>query len=182
MLVSKRRGDDGDLNLLPVLNLVSILIPFTLMTTNFVQLAVIDTTVPALAAAGAQPDEDAAEPLTLTLFLTEQGIGVAGADAIVYGASPPEAEGAMRPPTLPCASGVCSSAESYDWKGLTGLLSRIKDANPDEEDVLIVPERRVSYEVIVRAMDASRDDPSARAPDGGPRRLFPHVVLAQGAL
>lgn len=182
MLVSKRRGDDGTLNLLPVLNLVSILIPFTLMTTNFVQLAVIDTTVPALASDGASPEDEAAEPLTLTLFLSERGLGVAGADAIVYGEHPPEAEGATRPPTLPCATGVCSSAESYDWRGLTALLARIKDANPDEEDVLIVPDRRVPYEVIVRAMDASREDPAARGPDGGPRRLFPHVVLAQGAL
>lgn len=182
MLVSKRREDDGSVNLLPIMNLVSILIPFMLMTTNFVQLAVIDTTVPALAAKGERAEDEPAEPLTLTLYVTSQGIGVGGADAIVYGASPPDGEGANRPPTLPCPGGVCSMADSYDWRGLTGLLSRIKDANPDETDVLIVPERRIPYEVIVRAMDASREDPDARGPDGRARALFPKVVLAQGAL
>lgn len=182
MLVSKRREDDGSVNLLPIMNLVSILIPFLLMTTSFFQLAVIPTRAPALSSEGQSADEEEAQPITLTLYVTERGIGVAGADAVVYGASPPEGEGATRPPTLPCPGGLCSGVDSYDWSGLTATLSRVKDANPTVDDVLIVPERRIPYEVVIRAMDASREDRGARGPDGKARALFPSVVLAQGAL
>lgn len=182
MLASRRRGQEGgELSILPVMNLVSILIPFLLMTTQFVELAGIDTLVPALASPGEAPPEDE-EALTLVLLLTSRGVTVLGADAVVYPSGAPPEPPRERAPTLPCAGGACASAASYDWRGLTALLARVKDAWPEEEELLLVPDADLPYELVVRAMDASREDPSARGLDGRPRRLFPKVVLASGVL
>lgn len=173
MRTARRDRSSPAMNLLPVLNLISLLIPLFLLSSQFVHLAVIDTTLPG------PGQEDAA--LALVLFVTERGLAVSGADAIVYprGGAPGPADPSA--PTLPCASGYCREVSDYDWRGLTRLLSRIKDRYPQEEELVIVPDARVPYEVIIAAMDAARVDTGARGADGRPRSLFPQVVLADGA-
>ncbi len=180
MKPAPRRGGEGEISILPVMNLVSILIPFLLMTTQFVHLSAIDTLAPVLAAPG-DPAEGSEDAVTLLVILGSRGITIAGADPVVYPQGAPAEAPLSRPPTLPCA-GACTSVDSYDWRGLTATLSRIKDAWPEEEDLLLLPEDDLPYEVIVAAMDASRADRGARGLDGRPRALFPRVVLASGPL
>lgn len=177
-----------ELNLIPIMNLVSILIPFLLMAASFVHLAVIDSTLPAIGPPQeTPPDEDDEPPLQLSLVVTGKGFTVAGADAVL---SPESAEGAapVAPvegeedqPTIPCKDPNCANPESYDYEELTRLLGLIKDEYPDDENVIMVPESRIPYEVIVKTMDASREDSTASGEDGKPRTLFPFVVIAGGA-
>ena len=81
----RERGDQVEeaLDLVPIMNLVTILIPFLLMAAQFVHLAVIDSTLPAIG----QPTEVEEEPpdkppLVLTVALTDRGFTVTGADAV----------------------------------------------------------------------------------------------------
>ena len=48
MAVKRRTQETEELNLVPIMNLVTILIPFLIMAAQFVQLAVIDSTLPAI--------------------------------------------------------------------------------------------------------------------------------------
>ena len=57
----------------------------------------------------------------------------------------------------------------------------IKDEYPDEENVILVPDGHIKYEVLVKTMDSSRDDPAKPGADGNSRLLFPFVVIAGGA-
>ncbi len=181
MKAPARRGGDGEISILPVMNLVSILIPFLLMTTQFVQLSAIDTLAPVLAAPG-DPSDATSDAVTLLVVLSDRGVDVSGADAIVYPEGAPAEPPRTRPPSHPCRGGRCVDVGSYDWSGLTATLARIKDAYPEEEELLILPDDALAYEIIVAAMDASRADPGARGLDGRPRPLFPKVVLASGPL
>lgn len=181
MKPAPRRGGDGEISILPVMNLVSILIPFLLMTTQFVQLSAIDTLAPVLASPG-EPDEADQDAVTLLVLVTARGITVSGADPVVYPQGAPTGPLRERAPTLPCRAGGCAGVDSYDWRGLTQTLSRVKDAYPEEQQLLLLPDDDLAYELIVAAMDASRVDPTARALDGKPRQLFPKVVLASGPL
>lgn len=177
MRVSARREHDGRLSILPIMNLVSILIPFLLMTAQFAQISAIETLAPVLPSPGT-PDDASDEPITLLVQLSRRGIQIVGAEAVFQSGQ----QGAADNPTIPCRGGSCSGADSYDWGALTAALSRIKDAFPEEDQILLLPAEDVPYEAIVRAMDASRADPSARGLDGRPRPLFPRVVLASGPL
>ncbi len=159
------------LSLLPVMNLVSILIPMLLMSAQVVHLAVIDSTLPGIEE---ESDEPVEPGLKLSLLITDQGITVAGSEALL-----PNSEG--EGPTLPCSGDPCAGPESYDYYALTELLGQVKDEHPDEATVILVPESRVPYEVIVGVMDAAREDPETIGPDGTPRPLFPNVVVAGGA-
>ena len=184
MAVKRRDQDNPELNLVPIMNLVTILIPFLIMAAEFVQLAVIDSTLPAIGPP--QPVEDQPEkpPLNLSLALTEKGITVLGADAVLYPDGAPQlAEGEERPPTIPCKSGdECKSVDDYDWKALTAKLNGIKDEYPDDENVILVPDNDLRYEIIVKTMDVSRNDPDRTGDDDKPRTLFPYVVVAGGAM
>lgn len=176
----KRLGEAEELNLVPIMNLVTILIPFLLMAAQFISLAVIDSTLPAIGPpqpADAQPDED--PPLSLSVLITDEGFTVKGngIDEII-GAT--EEEGEEAGPTIPCSVQGCPTPDAYNVTELTRMLVEIKalPGNDEEENVILVPEPKIAYEVLVLTMDATRQDP-ARPGDEG--LLFPFVVIAGGA-
>jgi biopolymer transport protein ExbD len=149
-----------DLDLVPIMNLVTILIPFLLLAAQFVTFAAIDTSLPST---GAPPPDDPTE-LQLTVSITSEGFLVTGRDASLG------ATGIA----LPCVPAGCAAPESYDADGLASVARELKGRHPDEDQVVVVPESHIPYEVLVRAMDAAREDRSA----GAPRPLFPTVVIA----
>jgi hypothetical protein len=178
MAVSRRTQEVPELNLIPIMNLVTILIPFLIMAAQFVQLAVIDSTLPAIGPPQPQEETPDKPPLKLSLAITSKGITVLGADAVLNpSGAPPVAEGQARPPTIPCGSGSCRRVTDYNWVELSTMLDKIKDQYPDEGNVILVPGDDIAYEVIVKTMDASRDNKLIG--DGG-RELFPFVVIAGG--
>lgn len=186
MAVKRRAAKDEPLNLIPVMNLVTILIPFLLMAAEFVSLSVIDSTLPAIGPPqpATETDPDDEPPLQLSIAVTEKGVRLLGADKVLYPDGAPEvAEGEEAPPTVPCKSGAqCTSVDDYDWSEMTRLLAKIKDVYPDDENVIIVPGTKIRYEVIVATMDASREDRENKGADGKSRTLFPFVVIAGGAM
>ncbi|MFH1468063.1 MAG: biopolymer transporter ExbD [Pseudomonadota bacterium] len=161
---SKRPERPAGLDLMPVMNLVALLIPMLLVTAQAVGLAVIDSSVPAIVG-----DREPTDPgLQLSLAVTDQGLTVASAQPLPF--EVPEG------PTLPCAAQPCEVGD-YDYDGLTRLLAQVKDVHPDEESLILVPEDQVPFEVLVRVMDASRE----QIGEDGTRSLFPAVVMAGGA-
>lgn len=162
-------GDD--LNLLPVMNMVTILIPLLLLSAQFVNLAVIDSTLPAISDDPA-PVEPLREPLDLTVAITGEGFSLLSRQGAL------DAEGRPAPQegtALGCRGGACAGPESYDLAALGRALSLVKDAHPDEDVVILAPDSRVPFEVLVAVMDTARSEP------GTDRLLFPRVVMAGGA-
>ena len=65
------------LNLVPIMNLVTILIPFLLTALKSVELAIIETKLPAISQGGPPPDDVPDKPpLSLTLALTGTGVRI----------------------------------------------------------------------------------------------------------
>ncbi len=186
MAVNRRETVAEPLDLIPIMNLVTILIPFLLMAAQFVHLAVIDSTLPAIGPP--QPVEEQEKPdkppLQLSLGITGKGLAVMGADHVLFPDGAPQvAEGEEKPPTVPCKSGGdCTGVDDYDWAELTRLLAQIKDEYPDDENVILVPGNKTQYGLIVATMDAAREDRENPGPDGSARLLFPFVVIAGGAM
>ncbi|MED5374480.1 MAG: biopolymer transporter ExbD [Myxococcota bacterium] len=181
----RREHQEEPLDLVPIMNLVTILIPFLLMSAQFVSLAVIDSTLPAIGPPQeTQEEPDDEPPLMLSVAVTDQGFTILGDNGVVTGEAEEGGEEAAEgepEPTVPCTERPCTSVESYDYEELTRMLGLIKDEYPDDQNVILVPESRVHYEVIVRTMDASRNDPKTKGEDGSYRELFPFVVIAGGA-
>jgi biopolymer transport protein ExbD len=142
------------------MNLVTILIPFLLMAAQFVTYAVIDSALPSISDTNTPlPPED---PLNLSISIRTNGLSVA-------------ARGLEPAHELPLRDG------EYDVTGLRALLTTLKDDNPDEDTVILVPGADVPYAALVTTLDAAREDPEA-AGDGrcAGRCLFPRSVMAGG--
>lgn len=159
----KRRDSAGptELNLVPIMNLVSILIPFLLVAAQFVNLAVVDTSLP-----GIQKDSD--EPVDpperqLSVAITNTRIMVLGANDVLG----VEDTGGFAIP---------AAGEDMDTAELTRVLGLVKDEAPEIEDIVLVPDGSISYEELIDVMDAARSESMA---EGG-RLLFPNQVIAGG--
>jgi biopolymer transport protein ExbD len=172
----KRRViEEEGLNLVPVMNLVTILIPFLLMSAQFVALAVIDSTLPAIVNNPTPVEEDEEDDkLNLSLLVTASGYTIAGGDKVL------DKEDEENGPVVPCIDAGCSTPESYDYTELTRRLVMLKDRYPEEENVILVPDPTIPYEVLVLTMDATRNDPDDIDDENKARVLFPNVVIAGG--
>jgi biopolymer transport protein ExbD len=176
----KRAADSQELDLIPIMNMVTILIPFLLMASSFVNLAVIDSTLPAIGAP-TEADEPDTPPLNLKVLVTSEGFTIATDVAVLPSA-------ASDGPTVPCRQSGCPGIESYDFEALTALLSTIKDEYSHEENVILVPESHIRYDIIIMTMDATREDPSQKVQytddqsqtSMRSKELFPYVVIAGG--
>jgi len=182
MSKGKRNSDAEELDLVPIMNLVTILIPFLLMASSFVTLAAIDSTLPAIGPPTETTESDEEEEtLNLSIAITDEGYTVMGGDGTLRSEGPDGEKGA----TLPCARAGCPTPDAYPAKELTELLADIKDRWEDEENVILVPESQIQYEALIVTMDAAREDPDEKEQDENgqtrKRLLFPNVVIAGGA-
>lgn len=173
--MSDRPPEADDLNLIPIMNLVTLLIPFLLLSAQFVSYAVIDSTLPAVCATRCDDDAPPDQPLNLTLALSASGYVLRGESE----RHPNLGEGA----TFPCRTPGCSGPllDAWDVAGLRAALVDLKHDHPYEDHAILVPSPDVPYEAMILAMDALREDPDQPgdgACDG--RCLFPLVTIAGG--
>lgn len=156
--------ENGELNLVPYLDIVTNVIMFLMMTTTFAAaMASINVSSPSIGARGAQDqaDQQTKQDLNLTVSISDKGFIVAASGAVLF-----ENDVPGKLPTLP------NKAGDYDYLGLTQKMKLIKDNFQDETKVIINANPDIRYEIVVNAMDSIRQE--------GPRLLFPDVVLAAG--
>lgn len=182
-----RRGDDDlepeELNLVPFMNMVVVIIPLLLLSVVFLKAGVINITSPKLSVGppSEKKPEKKKKPLNLTVAIDSKGFRIGATGAIL----PPEQGCPEDGPTL-CLSddSMDSSAikkkvkqareafenesdtsaikllqeasSAYDWMGLYNKLSEIKKKYPDETVVKISANPDIPYAFVVRAMDVVR--------------------------
>ena len=185
-LRSKSGSRAVDLNLVPYLDIVINIIMFMLFTsTGLLQIGVINVNAPRYAEneLGGGPTEDKPEDvkqLNLTVGITYQGLFIAGVGGVI-GDSTAEGADAAKGPTIPllatdqvCRDAVARKvpppASCYDYVRLTRELIKIKYVFPNETKIIIYAQPDVPYEVLVKVMDASRQE--------GDRALFYDVILS----
>ncbi|HLT29249.1 MAG TPA: biopolymer transporter ExbD [Myxococcaceae bacterium] len=164
----------GELNLVPYLDILMNLIIFMLMSiTGLAAFGVLNVSAPAYGSAtagagGAQQEE----PFHLSIQIGKEGFYVSSNRAILGQAegSAGDGEGAgTRPPTIPL-----KADGTYDFEALNRQMIRVKDAFPQESQVILVAEPAVSYDTLVQVMDAVRETQGAKR-----RLLFPDVNLGE---
>ena len=160
--------ENGELNLVPYLDIVTNVIMFLMMTTTFsATLADINVSVPSIGVStGETPEQPHKErDLNLTVQISEKGFIIAASGGVLY-----ENDQVGKLPTLP------KHGADYDYAGLTKKMRAIKDAPENEAanetKVIINANPDITYETVVAAMDAIRGDAS--------KVLFPDVLLSAG--
>lgn len=126
-----RSSVEGDLEILPLMNLFVVLIPMMLLSAVFLEVTVVRMDLPVEGAEGS-----AIESLDLAVRIEDDRY-------VIQGSSLAETE--------------VRRAGEGDRDALTEALRVVAEAHPSNKSVRIVSRPATHYEEIIRVMDASRD-------------------------
>jgi biopolymer transport protein ExbD len=156
------------LNLTPMIDILTCLLFFLLLSFGAVIIALISASVPVISEGDPDPNYAKAK-VTMGLQITESGFIVTASHDTM-----PEAELAKLKKLFPRGG----KEKAYDYKGLHEHLWWVKKRFPNSTSIIITPAAKVTYDVLVQAMDASRDRP------GGTKKrpirvpIFPDAVVS----
>ena len=135
--VGRQRNSD-DVNITPVMNLFLVLVPFLLLTTEFVRIAVLELSLPSQSQLSKQQNKSQKPPILILLAINENGFEI-------------------KAPKMSFDK-IPKSANKFAFKRLANELKKIKARYGDTEEITIQPDEVIMYETIVDVMDACRDN------------------------
>src|SRR5262245_28239217 len=130
-----KKSVDFQLNLVPFIDLLSVLISFLLMTSVWTQVSKIDVqnapNQPSL-----EPQEvDPAPKLDLTVLVSRDGYTVSVQGGVV--------------------KTIEKRGEDYDKETLSHALGELRAAHPENEDIVVSVDDQVSYQDLIEVMDTA---------------------------
>ena len=153
------RETDVEVDMVPIMNMFLVLIPFLLISTNFINLKVINTSVPVLSDGGAEKKNEI--KVTAIVEIKPQGLHISAAsDAIDVGE--------LKKWEAQIDKG---SEEEYPFSQIAAHLKKIKERYPASDTLIIIPDESVIYDTVIQVMDVARYA-------GNNVPLFPSVVLS----
>lgn len=165
-LARRRDADaplDGELNIVPFLDIITNLLLFLLATAGSVMVvAQVDAQLPITRRGPRGPS--APPPPSVSVTIVGSGVVVAGPGGFA-GVGCESASSTYR-------VAVARRAGEVDWDALSACMARVRDAVPDDDRVVVSADPDVPYAELVHAMDAVRAH--------GARRLFSDVLLSAG--
>jgi biopolymer transport protein ExbD len=130
---SGKKSVDFQLNMIPFIDLLSVLISFLLMTSVWTQVAKIDVKQsPNLPSDEPTPPPEE-EKLNLTVLIKQTGYTVTKKGAVV--------------------KEIEKKGEEYDSTTLSEILKQVRAEHPDNEDVNVTSEDKVPYKELITVMD-----------------------------
>ncbi len=173
MRTMKTRSGDAtfDLNLAPILDIIVSIVPLLLLSIAFVQVKMIDTTVPQVVAEAAQRANDKS-PTVVTLKVSK-------AKGFTFEVAKDGAAGT--PVEVP------NKNNAWDMEGLHHAAFALKEKNAEVFRVDLSPDADVNLNELVIVMDKLRRTPEAKKvafvdPASGQKveteLMFPNVLFA----
>lgn len=135
------RNYDAQLNLVPFIDLLSVIITFMLISAVWVQLAKLDANLPTTGGAGAASAADAPveEKFQLQVLLTKgKSIKIDRGEGLE---------------DLPAGKNEKTGNPDFDWVKFDLILKEVRAAHPENKDVILSADPDLEYENIIGAMD-----------------------------
>ena len=157
----RRNEEDTDVNMIPIMNIFLVIIPFLLTSVSFFHIKAINTSVPVMtdsADSDAKPVEDI--KITVIVEIKSHSLQLS---AVAEELEPNELRRFDQILKL-------DGAGDYPLSEFNQFLQSVKADYPASNTLILIPDGEVIYDTIIQAMDAARkfdDDP-----------LFPNVVLS----
>jgi biopolymer transport protein ExbD len=172
MRYAKTRSSDAtfDLNLAPILDIIVSIVPLLLLSVAFVQVKMIDTSVPQVVAEAAQRANDKSET-TVTLKVSK-----------ARGFVLEEVKDGKATPTA-----VPNKGGTWDMEGLHAAAFTLKSKHPEIFRLDMSPDSDVSLNELVGVMDKLRRTPDSKKvafvdPASGQKieteLMFPNVLFS----
>jgi biopolymer transport protein ExbD len=156
-----KRHRHAEINLVSMIDMLTILVFFLLVHGGFVRLAILELNLPTA------QSQASAEPPQFELEVTVRATGIEVGDR---------------------ATGLLSkfdkSGEDYHLDQLSAYLGKVKEQFPDKTDATLLFEPDISYDLVVAVMDRVREIERIDARDGALKRadLFPEISIGDAPL
>jgi biopolymer transport protein ExbD len=156
--------EDDEIELVPIMNMFLVLIPFLLLSASFFHIKAINTSVPVMASTDSRPStapHKSSAKVTVIVEFKESALLVSAmsSDLTYNELSKLETELPVKP------------QKEYPLGDLADHLRYIKDMYPKSDTLILVPDTTVVYGTLIETMDAARSKNS--------QELFPNVVLSE---
>jgi len=162
----RKAGDlDVEIDMVPIMNMFLVLIPFLLSSASFLNLKAINTSVPVQAetAAPSQPENKDKKPeikITATVKLEPNRIRLEATSEELPEAKLKEMDALVSK----------DAKGEYLYPELATALAKIRQLYPKSDTVILVPSEAILYDSIVKTMDVAREY--------NDQKLFPNVVIS----
>jgi biopolymer transport protein ExbD len=157
----RRRQDmDDEINMVPIMNMFMVLIPFLLMSASFFHVKAINTSVPVLAEGGGEDTAEKQIAVTVVVKLKSNGIQTSALCKDLD-----ESDLAA----LDDEFGFNADNETT-YSAFSEYLQQIKKRYPKSDTLILIPEDDILYDTIIQTMDVARKTDEDT--------LFPNVVLS----
>ncbi len=156
----RRQEEDTDLNMVPIMNLFLVLIPFLLMSASFFHIKAINTSIPVLAESQKESQKEKKVKLTVVVELQKDEVKLSA-----LGSDVSQQELERWDSTIPM-----NTEQTYQLEAMADYLKDMKKVYPASDTLILIPAENVIYDTIIQTMDVARrfeDEP-----------LFPNVVLS----
>ncbi|MGA1870643.1 MAG: ExbD/TolR family protein [bacterium] len=152
--------EEIDIDMVPIMNMFLVLIPFLLMSAAFFHLRAINTSVPVLAEGKEGAIGKAEEKVTVIVEIKEDALHLSTISDSVNDIALSKLETRI----------VKEKEDEYPLDKMVLCLRKIKESYPASDTLILIPDGIVLYETIIQTMDV------ARQTEEGP--LFPNVVIS----
>lgn len=143
------------LNLTPMMDILTVLVVFLLVTAVFMSITIMELNIPAGGAASAAARRNVA----IEVIVRKTGLQIANGSTVQA--------------TIPKKDGA------YDIELLSKLLVRLKEQYPEKQDATVLMEPSIAYDNLIQVMDAVRAA-EVRAEGSNEVRnrvLFPNISI-----
>lgn len=165
---------EADVDLTPIMCLFIILVPLLLVSAVFERLAALQVHLPE-ASTIEETDQAKKEPtgiVELRLLIKEDGLALEGTLSHDPSGEEKETYEDIR-------YDFPIDGDRYDLEKLQQTLRELKQEYPRHEEIVFLVDDKVSYDVIVQAMDACRKEYYVEEGEKKSRPLFPQVALSE---
>jgi biopolymer transport protein ExbD len=154
--------EEPELNMLPIMNLFMVLIPFLLTSVSFLHIKAINSSIPVHAERPAQTlqAEEPLQKITVVLEIKQDRVRLS-----TLSDTPNDLQVSEKEWVLPRQKGMALAVSA-----VADHLKTLKQRFPASDTMILIPDNEITYREIVQAMDCARMYQSAV--------LFPNVVLS----
>jgi biopolymer transport protein ExbD len=157
----RRKQDmDDEINMVPIMNMFMVLIPFLLMSASFFHIKAINTSVPVLAEGGSEDNADKQIVVTVVVKLKMNGIQTSALSKDLSEGDLATLEGEF----------TFNSDNEATYTAFSEYLKKVKKRYPKSDTLILIPEEDILYDTIIQTMDVARK--------ADQDTLFPNVVLS----
>ena len=143
------------LNLTPMMDILTVLVVFLLVTAVFMSITIMELSIPT-SAGGAAP---AKQNINIEVIIRKTGLQISNGSTVQ--AAIPKKDG------------------KYDIELLSKMLVRLKEQYPEKQDATVLMEPTIEYDYLIQVMDAVREAEVQAEGSGAVTRkvLFPKISL-----